>query len=125
MVHTNAHLCGTYTATNAPADTTGTALGSACSSQVLQTVALMSFRDRLTAGQAAVSTWNMSSGNPVREARPRFELARVFETFAGVGCRVLALRIGVYLWWVSTMLGRVCWCLNTPARHTALSLPKL
>ena len=67
-VFTNTHLCGTYTATNAPAGTTGTALGSACSSQVLQTVALMAFRDRLTAGQAAVSTWNMSSGNPVRES---------------------------------------------------------
>ena len=61
----NAHLCGTYTATNAPADTTGTALDSACSSQLLQTVALIAFRDGLTAGQAAVSTWNMASGNPV------------------------------------------------------------
>ena len=67
--HTNTHLCGTYTATNAPADTTGTALGPACSSQVLQTVALMAFRDRLTAGQAAVSTWNMANKILVREAR--------------------------------------------------------
>eukprot|EP00232_Nephroselmis_pyriformis_P000292 CAMPEP_0182911712 /NCGR_PEP_ID=MMETSP0034_2-20130328/37095_1 /TAXON_ID=156128 /ORGANISM="Nephroselmis pyriformis, Strain CCMP717" /LENGTH=251 /DNA_ID=CAMNT_0025048291 /DNA_START=39 /DNA_END=791 /DNA_ORIENTATION=- len=64
-VYTNTHLCGTYTATNAPADTTGTALGTACSSQVLQTVALMAFRDRLTAGQAAVSTWNMANNIPV------------------------------------------------------------
>ena len=33
--------------------------------------ALLAFKDRLTAGQTAVSTWNMASGNPVRgEARP-------------------------------------------------------
>ena len=69
QVFTNTHLCGTYTATNAPADTTGTALGTACSSQVLQTVALIAFRDRLTAGQAAVSTWNMANNILVREAR--------------------------------------------------------
>ena len=68
-VYDNTHLCGTTTA-KAPSSTSGTALGSACSSQRLQTVALMAFRDRLTAGQAAVSTWNMASGNPVREARP-------------------------------------------------------
>eukprot|EP00232_Nephroselmis_pyriformis_P024333 CAMPEP_0182853138 /NCGR_PEP_ID=MMETSP0034_2-20130328/531_1 /TAXON_ID=156128 /ORGANISM="Nephroselmis pyriformis, Strain CCMP717" /LENGTH=1001 /DNA_ID=CAMNT_0024983891 /DNA_START=232 /DNA_END=3233 /DNA_ORIENTATION=+ len=64
-VYHNVHLCGTLTATNAPADATGTALGPACSSQLLQTVALMAFRDRLTAGQAAVSTWNMADDNPV------------------------------------------------------------
>eukprot|EP00232_Nephroselmis_pyriformis_P004131 CAMPEP_0182914988 /NCGR_PEP_ID=MMETSP0034_2-20130328/38850_1 /TAXON_ID=156128 /ORGANISM="Nephroselmis pyriformis, Strain CCMP717" /LENGTH=596 /DNA_ID=CAMNT_0025051777 /DNA_START=10 /DNA_END=1798 /DNA_ORIENTATION=- len=78
-VYTNAHLCGTYTKTPSStsgtalgtaaalscADITGTALDAACSSQLLQTVALMAFRDRLTAGQAAVSTWNMASGNPV------------------------------------------------------------
>jgi hypothetical protein len=64
-VSTNAHLCGTYT--KAPSSTSGTALGTACSSQALQTVALMAFRDRLTAGQAAVSTWNMASNNLVSD----------------------------------------------------------
>ena len=67
QVYTNTHLCGTYTKT--PSSTSGTALGSACSSQRLQTVALMAFRDRLTAGQAAVSTWNMANNILVREAR--------------------------------------------------------
>eukprot|EP00232_Nephroselmis_pyriformis_P001541 CAMPEP_0182914716 /NCGR_PEP_ID=MMETSP0034_2-20130328/38713_1 /TAXON_ID=156128 /ORGANISM="Nephroselmis pyriformis, Strain CCMP717" /LENGTH=1302 /DNA_ID=CAMNT_0025051499 /DNA_START=117 /DNA_END=4022 /DNA_ORIENTATION=+ len=60
QVVTNTHLCGTTTA-KAPSSTSGTALGSACSSQRLQTVALMAFRDGLTAGQAAVSTWNMAN----------------------------------------------------------------
>ena len=67
-VFTNTHLCGTTTA-KAPSGGYYTALGSACSSQRLQTVALMAFRDRLTAGQASVSTWNMANNILVREAR--------------------------------------------------------
>ena len=65
-MYSNAHLCGTYT--TAPSSLSGTALGSACSSQRLQTVALMAFRDGLTAGQAAVSTWNMATDQLVRRA---------------------------------------------------------
>mmetsp|Transcript_37965 Transcript_37965/g.119817 ORF Transcript_37965/g.119817 Transcript_37965/m.119817 type:complete len:333 (+) Transcript_37965:465-1463(+) len=62
-VHNNTHLCGNVT--KAPSSTTGTALGSACSSQLLQTVALLAFRDRLVVGKQYITSWNMASGIPV------------------------------------------------------------
>jgi len=68
-VLSNTHLCGTYTAANAPADTTGTALGTACSSQMQQTLALLAFRDSMTSDDPiltynkdlAMSDWNLGA----------------------------------------------------------------
>ena len=71
----NADICGTWAYHLHYGGAAGTALGSACSSQRLQTVALMAFRDGLTAGQAAVSTWNMASNNPVSDETGVFSVA--------------------------------------------------